>query len=347
MKQHVSQKMLAPVAVSLILIILLVNTTLLARTAGFLNLPGEMNKLEIARDGAEMVVEHYQKQAAEAGVLNNSAVKDVIAQLNFDLEKASTPEELIAIQTQYAGKVQEVIVREQENKRRETILSIIKKDTNVAKFKGETVIGISKTETQGVVIADSEGILSERTLISLKQNEQMKGTWPLIEVKISNGKAELITARTLIDRLKLAEDETKSLKQKINDLMAASGYKEILGPGITVNLFDAEQGYSTVDIVHDRDVRDVVNELFAAGAIGVAVGGQRLVANSSIRCAGPVILVNQQPVSVNPIVIIAVGDPQILSSSLDLIKSQLKEFGIRMEIKVENQVLVPAFKEKK
>ena len=31
----------------------------------------------------------------------------------------------------------------------------------------------------------------------------------------------------------------------------------------------------------------MINELFAAGAMGVEVGGQRLVATSSIRSAGP------------------------------------------------------------
>ena len=347
MKQHLSHKMLAPVAVSLILVILLINTALLARTAGFLNLPGEMSKVEIARQGAEMVAEYYEKQASEAGVYNNSAVRDVIAQMRFELDKAGTTEELVAIQTQYGSKVEEVVLREQENKRRDTVLGIIKEDPQVAQFKGEALIGISKTESEGVVISDAGGILSERSLISLKQNQQMKGTWPLIEVSVAKGKAQLITSRTLIDRLEQSEKEGQSLQQKLEEMMALSGYKETIGSGITIKLYDAEQGYTTVDIVHDQDVRNVVNELFAAGAVGVAVGGQRLVANSSIRCAGPVILVNQQPISVNPIVIQAVGDPQVLSSSLDLIKSQLKEFGIRMEIVVGNQVLVPAFIDKK
>jgi hypothetical protein len=346
-KQHISPKQLAPAAVSLILIILLVNTALLARTAGIMNFPGEISKLDIAREGAEMVVTYYEKQAAQAGVLDNSAVRDVLAQMKFDIEKAATPEEVVAVQTLYDGKVKEVIAREQDNKRRETVLSIIKQDPNVAKFQGQGTIGISKSETEGVVISDPEGILSEHSIISLKQNEQMKGTWPLIEVSISDGKAELVTARTLIDRLKLAEDEVKSLQEKLDELTALAGYKEMVGSGIVVKLYDAEEGYSNVDIVHDRDVRDVVNELFAAGAAGVSVGGQRLVSNSSIRCAGPVILVNQQPISVNPIEIHAIGDPQVLSSSLDLIKSQLNEFGIRMEISTGKHVLVPAFKEKK
>jgi len=347
-KQHnISYKSLAPLAVSLVIIILLLNTVLLTRTAGFLSFPGEMSRLDIAREGGMMVVEHYEKQAEEAGVLNNSAVRDVLAQMKFELDKARTPEELVNIQTQYSASVDEVIAREQENKRRETALGIINKDPGVKSFKGEAVLGISKTETEGVIIDDAAGILSEHTINSLKQNEQMKGSWPLIEVSIKGGKAELVTSRTLIDRLRIAEDEVKNLEQKLQELKAASGYTELVGPGITVNLYDAEEGYSNVDIVHDRDVRDVVNELFAAGATGVAVGGQRLVTNSSIRCAGPVILVNQQPISVNPIVIQAEGNPQVLSSSLDLIKSQLKEFGIRVEIIQEKQVLVPAFKERK
>lgn len=347
MKQHFPPKTLITAAVSLILVILLINTALLARTAGLLSFPGEMSKLDIARQGAEMVVDYYEKQAGDAGVLSLSAVKDVIAQMRFELDKANTPEELVAIQTQYGSKVEEVILREQDNKRRDTVLSIIKGDPNVTGYKGEAVIGISKTEKEGVVISDSAGILSQRTVLSLKQNEQMEGTWSLIEVSISNGKAELITARTLIDRLKQAEEEGQALQEKLEDMMALSGYKEAVGPGIKINLYDSEKGFTTVDIVHDRDVRDVVNELFAAGAVGVSVGGQRLVANSSIRCAGPVILVNQQPISVNPITIQAVGDPGVLSSSLELIKSQLQEFGIRVSITTEKQIVVPAFKEKK
>jgi len=346
-KQHLSQKTLASVAVSLIIVILLFNTALLARSAGIFSLPGEMSSLEDARRGAQIIKDYYEKQAVEAGVGNNPAVRDILAQLGFELDKATSREALVSIHAQFGGKVDEVISREQENKRRETVLSIIKDDPQVKQYKGEAIIGISKNETGGVVISDAQQILTERTLNSLKQNEQMKGTWPLIEVRVANGKAELVTSRTLIDRLELAESENQNLQQKLDEMMAASGYKEITGAGIVVNMYDAEEGFSAVDIVHDRDVRDVVNELFAAGAVGISVGGQRLVTNSSIRCAGPVILVNQQAIPVNPIVIQAVGDPKILSSSLDLIKSQLKEFGIRMEITSKQQVVLPAFKEKK
>ncbi|HBT20295.1 MAG TPA: hypothetical protein DEA47_02845 [Peptococcaceae bacterium] len=336
-----------PAIIFFMMLILILNSLLLARTLGYIDLPGEMDRLEVARKAAEMTVAYLEQKAKDAMVYDNAAVREVLAQLKFELEKASTPEEIIEVQSTYGEKVREVIERELDNKRNEAVLDIINKDANVKKFNGETIIDISKIEGKGVVVEDRAGILSENTINMLKQNELLtKGVWPLIEVRVYKGRAEIITSRTLIDRLKQYEKEIENFRTKLQELRVAAGYTELTGSGITVRMYDAEEGYSSIDIVHDRDVRDIVNELFAAGAKGVSVGGQRLVANSSIRCAGPVILVNQQPITVNPIVIQAVGDPDVLASSLDLIRSQLKEFGIRVDISKEKQIKLPAFKEK-
>ena len=77
-----------------------------------------------------------------------------------------------------------------------------------------------------------------------------------------------------------------------------------------------------------------------AGAYGIEVGGQRLTVNSAVRCVGPTMLVNNQPISVNPIIIKAVGNPEVLKSSLDIIKNQLENFGIVLEIHVEDDLLL-------
>ena len=42
----------------------------------------------------------------------------------------------------------------------------------------------------------------------------------------------------------------------------------MVGSGIVVKLYDAEEGYN-VDIVHDRDVRDVVNGLCCRSSRGI------------------------------------------------------------------------------
>jgi len=345
-KENLINKFL-PAIIFFMMLILIFNSLLLAKTLGYIDLPGEMDRLEVARRAAEMTVSYLEQQAKDAMVYDNAAVREVFAQLKFELEKASTPEEIIEVQSIYGEKVKEVIDRELDNKRNEAVLDIISKDANVKNFSGETIIDISKIEGKGVVVEDRAGILSESTVNMLKQNELLtKGVWPLIEVRIYKGRAEIITSRTLIDRLKQYEKEIENFRSKLQELRIAAGYTELTGSGIIVKMYDAEEGYSSIDIVHDRDVRDIVNELFAAGAKGISVGGQRLVANSSIRCAGPVILVNQQPIAVNPIVIQAVGDPEVLASSLDLIRSQLKEFGIRVDISKEKQIKLPAFKDK-
>ena len=44
-------------------------------------------------------------------------------------------------------------------------------------------------------------------------------------------------------------------------------------------------------IIHDDDLLRVINELRAAGAEGIAINGERIVAMSEIRCAGPTLSV--------------------------------------------------------
>ena len=60
-------------------------------------------------------------------------------------------------------------------------------------------------------------------------------------------------------------------------------------------------------MLHDRDIRAVVNQLWAGGAEAIAVNGLRLTATSFIRFAGESVLVDFQPISA-PYSIEAIGD---------------------------------------
>lgn len=344
-RQTVSSNIL-PVALLLMLVVLLFNSVLLARTAGYIQFPGEMSRLEVARQGANMLVQYCEQQAAEAGVLNNSAVRDILAQFKFEIDRANTPEDIAKLETKYSRNVHDVIQREQDAKRRETVLALLSQDPGLSQFQGKTTISIYSGDDGEVIIDDPTGRLSSKTVEQIKSHPLLKGTWPMIEFEVNNGKVSLITARSLLDRLKMREDEVANLRNKLQEVNVKAGFAEMSGSGIIIELYDSQDGYSSVDIVHDRDVRDVVNELFSAGASGVAVGNQRLIATSSIRCAGPIILVNQQPIAVNPIVIKAVGDPKVLASSLDIIRKELEEFGIQFIITPSEEVVLPPYKEK-
>jgi uncharacterized protein YlxW (UPF0749 family) len=65
------------------------------------------------------------------------------------------------------------------------------------------------------------------------------------------------------------------------------------------------------NILTDRDIRSVVNELWHDGAEAVAVNGIRLTPTSAIRFAGQAILVDFQSIA-SPYTISAIGNPDQL-----------------------------------
>ena len=98
-----------------------------------------------------------------------------------------------------------------------------------------------------------------------------------------------------------------------------SGALPVTGPGVQISLDEPPAPTSAangrpgatpqdqVAVLHDRDVRAVVNQLWAAGAEAVAVNGLRLTATSFIRFAGESVLVDFQPISA-PYTIEAIGN---------------------------------------
>jgi uncharacterized protein YlxW (UPF0749 family) len=107
------------------------------------------------------------------------------------------------------------------------------------------------------------------------------------------------------------------------------GKVKVSGEGVKVTLADGEYDPDEENInnylVHEHHVFKVINELYISGAAAIAVNGQRISHNSYILCTGPVITVDgyQHPA---PFEITAIGDPNVLSSALNItggIKDQL------------------------
>jgi uncharacterized protein YlxW (UPF0749 family) len=111
------------------------------------------------------------------------------------------------------------------------------------------------------------------------------------------------------------------LVEEAKDLRLLLGVIPATGPGIKVTLKDAD--YDPVEqnpndyIVHESHIFKVVNELRISGAQGLSINGQRITANSFIKCTGPVITVDGKTFPA-PFVIEAIGDSDVLASSLYL-----------------------------
>ncbi|SDY23763.1 Uncharacterized conserved protein YlxW, UPF0749 family [Modestobacter sp. DSM 44400] len=139
--------------------------------------------------------------------------------------------------------------------------------------------------------------------------------------------------------------------------MAAAELTPVTGPGVQITLDDAPResgaglptGARPDDLViHQSDVQGVVNSLLAAGAEGVAIMGQRLIATSAVRCVGNTLLLQGRTYS-PPFVITAVGDASemrsqlAVSSDVALLEQAVEDFGLTYDIRELRSVDLPAY----
>lgn len=121
----------------------------------------------------------------------------------------------------------------------------------------------------------------------------------------------------------LGDDERgRALADELAVLELVTGAVAVRGPGLVVTLDDAKDagtGGAAPDgdtsaratdngdgRIFDRDLQEVANALWTAGAEQIAVNGQRLTAQTTIRSAGEAILVDFRPIS-PPYVLQAIG----------------------------------------
>lgn len=139
-----------------------------------------------------------------------------------------------------------------------------------------------------------------------------------------------------------------------NELAAVrmgAGLTEVHGPGVLLTIDDSKRPTKPGEnpnlyIIHDDDVLKIINELRAAGAEAIAINGQRLVATSEIRCAGPTLSVNNTRYS-PPYEIKAIGNSQTMEAALRMrggVIETLQFWGIQINIKRADDVVIPAYK---
>ncbi|KGR80441.1 hypothetical protein CD29_00680 [Ureibacillus manganicus DSM 26584] len=147
------------------------------------------------------------------------------------------------------------------------------------------------------------------------------------------------------------QDEYDVLLQEAEKLRLMLGDIPAVGQGIRITLNDSEYNPNNSNpneyIVHESHIFKVINELKISGAEAITINGQRLKANSYINCTGPVITIDgkQYPA---PFVIEAVGNPEVLISSLQIVGGvfdQLINDQIVVTIERSAQVSIPSVNE--
>lgn len=129
-----------------------------------------------------------------------------------------------------------------------------------------------------------------------------------------------------------------------------AGLSDMAGPGIVMTMNDSKKPSQPNEdpnlfLIHDDDVLKVINELRAAGAEAISINGQRVVAMTEIRCAGPTISINHT-LTAPPLEIRAIGDPTTLENALRMrggVIESLSLWGIEISLRRDQAVQVPAY----
>ena len=195
------------------------------------------------------------------------------------------------------------------------------------------------------------------TLFSMR-NEQLIDMVQRLESQRDELLREITTLR---DQLKQyeessAKDKTvlEGMLKELNRVKLWAGLLPVKGPGIVVTLDDSKRKIKAGEdlenyIIHDYDLREVVNELWTSGAEAIAINNQRIVVSSEIRCVGSTVLVNGVRLA-PPYMVKAVGDADSLINALTMpggIISALnyisKEFGIIIKIDKKDLLELPPY----
>jgi len=236
------------------------------------------------------------------------------------------------------------------------------KKTKLLKLPSRGLVTISLVSlVLGFILAYSYSISSEdkeenaSNLSSFQEQEKYREK--LVEQKERNKE---LTEEITVKQQKIrdfehsfveSEESVEALVEEAEILRLLIGDIPSQGKGITVALEDGAYNPSQENpndyIVHESHVFKVINELKISGAEAISINGQRLHANSYIRCTGPVIVVDGKTFPA-PFMIEAVGDPKVLLSSVNLgggVVDQLTSDNIVVTVGEKDLITMPALRE--
>lgn len=180
----------------------------------------------------------------------------------------------------------------------------------------------------------------------------------LAQIKLREAETDRLAGRAAALRDEVARQRQAALSgseaAQLRDLEMVTGLARVRGDGVVVRVADAAveadavTGAGEVNLgrVLDRDLQDIANTLWSAGAEAIAINGQRLTATSTIRAAGAAILVDFRPVT-GPYEVSAVGPEQMLrrfrgSATARLLRTVSAEHGMSFDVRAADDLVLPA-----
>lgn len=193
------------------------------------------------------------------------------------------------------------------------------------KKKDRFVLMILLLVLGAVVAMQTRSVLDSR----LQEERKMAESLRSLEAQIAMLEEEVVERQQEADKLRsvysghlarLEEQDADFFRflnqynQSIDDYKLVAGLRTVSGAGIVLKIDDANPlsgGMTSLLMVHDSILSDLVNVLRAAGAQAISINGERVVPMTELLCVGPSIRINDTKVF-PPYTIKAIGDPEQL-----------------------------------
>lgn len=162
-----------------------------------------------------------------------------------------------------------------------------------------------------------------------------------------NDKVDSLTAQ--LDNMRKNDQALADLQTELNNASMNAGLVSLEGPGLIITVNDRPNNLQSSnnpneDIIHEADLLMLINEIKSSGAEAISLNDERITAMSEVRCAGPLIIVNQNRIG-TPFIIKAIGNPELLESGMNLgggIYRQLKFQGFQISMEKAELIQIPA-----
>jgi uncharacterized protein YlxW (UPF0749 family) len=193
---------------------------------------------------------------------------------------------------------------------------------------------------------------SAENVVSLDREQELALEKKVLVEDLYGLQKEISELSVKLEKLGLGEKEAaEALARELAKIKRFAGLSAVSGPGVEVVVQGqpGDDGSGTVQAskVLDEHLMKMLNELFSAGSEAVAINGQRITAVSEVRLAGNHINVNGTPLE-PPYQILAIGNASDLKNRLELrgglVEYLLSEYGISVETREKDKVVIPAFK---
>lgn len=165
-------------------------------------------------------------------------------------------------------------------------------------------------------------------------------------------KSQIVGLRTRIGDLEAqdpgAADSLRRLYRDLEDARLRAGLIAVTGRGLAFKLEDGTQGGGVDALVTARDVRTLVEELWLAGAKGIALNGERIAGTSAILDIGGSILANSAYLS-PPYTVTAIGPADLYDrlrasvAFVAFVQGRIEPSGLRLSVAELDAVDLPAF----